>query len=144
MAELKEGDIVSIDTVTILNGFYGDAAITYPVGEVDAETKKLAKSKKKALRETVPEELEKGKKLREELSKGDLVLSIGAKEIQNIAAAASEVFNEPENVSVISFVPVFSCNLTVAPPVVISIMPSISTGLLSVALIGNVINFFIL
>lgn len=45
---LKDGDIVSIDTVTILNGFYGDAAITYPVGEVDAETKKLLEVTEKA------------------------------------------------------------------------------------------------
>lgn len=45
---LKNGDIVSIDTVTILNGFYGDAAITYPVGEVDAETKKLLEVTEKA------------------------------------------------------------------------------------------------
>lgn len=45
---LKEGDIVSIDTVTILNGFYGDAAITYPVGEVDLETKKLLEVTEKA------------------------------------------------------------------------------------------------
>src|SRR5215472_11935378 len=29
---LKEGDIVSIDTGVVLDGFYGDAAITDPVG----------------------------------------------------------------------------------------------------------------
>lgn len=45
---LKEGDIVSVDTVTILDGFYGDAAITYPVGEVDEETKKLLEVTEKA------------------------------------------------------------------------------------------------
>ncbi|MCI6153338.1 type I methionyl aminopeptidase [Fusobacterium perfoetens] len=45
---LKEGDIVSIDTVTILDGFYGDAAITYPVGEIDSETKKLLEVTEKA------------------------------------------------------------------------------------------------
>lgn len=38
---LQEGDIVSIDTVTELNGFYGDSAITFPVGEIDEESKKL-------------------------------------------------------------------------------------------------------
>ena len=38
---LEEGDIVSVDTVTILNGYYGDSAITFPVGNVDEETKKL-------------------------------------------------------------------------------------------------------
>ncbi|NME36282.1 MULTISPECIES: type I methionyl aminopeptidase [Fusobacterium] len=45
---LKEGDIVSIDTVTILDGFYGDAAITYPVGEIDSETKRLLEVTEKA------------------------------------------------------------------------------------------------
>ena len=38
---LQEGDIVSIDTVTVLNGYYGDSAITFPVGEIDEESKKL-------------------------------------------------------------------------------------------------------
>ena len=39
--KLKNGDIVSVDTVTILDGFFGDAAITYPVGEISEENKKL-------------------------------------------------------------------------------------------------------
>ena len=38
---LQEGDIVSVDTVAVLNGYYGDSAITYPVGEIDEESKKL-------------------------------------------------------------------------------------------------------
>src|SRR6202142_3608788 len=38
---LKKGDIVSIDTGVRLDGYYGDSAITVPVGEVSEETKKL-------------------------------------------------------------------------------------------------------
>lgn len=38
---LKEGDIISIDVGTIHEGFYGDAAITLAIGEVDAETHHL-------------------------------------------------------------------------------------------------------
>ena len=38
---LKEGDILTIDTVTVLDGYFGDAAITYAVGEIDEEAKKL-------------------------------------------------------------------------------------------------------
>ncbi len=38
---LKEGDIVSVDCGTIYKGFYGDSAYTFPVGEVDDETRKL-------------------------------------------------------------------------------------------------------
>lgn len=45
---LQEGDIVSIDTVTILDGYYGDAAITYPVGKIDDESKKLLEVTEKA------------------------------------------------------------------------------------------------
>src|SRR5215467_7542629 len=38
---LKNGDIVSIDTGVKLDGYYGDSAITVPVGEVSEETRKL-------------------------------------------------------------------------------------------------------
>ena len=37
----KNGDIVSIDTGAIYKGYYGDAAVTYAVGEVDEVSKKL-------------------------------------------------------------------------------------------------------
>src|SRR5213078_4437406 len=39
---LKEGDIVSIDCGVVLDSYYGDSAITVPVGsQVDPELKKL-------------------------------------------------------------------------------------------------------
>jgi len=38
---LKEGDIVSVDCGTLWKGYNGDSAYTFPVGEVDAETRKL-------------------------------------------------------------------------------------------------------
>jgi methionyl aminopeptidase len=38
---LKRGDIVSIDTGVKLDGYYGDSAITVPVGEVSERTNKL-------------------------------------------------------------------------------------------------------
>jgi methionyl aminopeptidase len=38
---LKEGDIVSLDFGAIYEGFYGDAAVTYPVGKVSAGARKL-------------------------------------------------------------------------------------------------------
>jgi methionyl aminopeptidase len=38
---LKAGDIVSIDCGVVLDGYYGDAAITVPVVDVSAELKKL-------------------------------------------------------------------------------------------------------
>ena len=38
---LKEGDIVSADIGTLYKGYNGDSAYTFPVGEVNAETRKL-------------------------------------------------------------------------------------------------------
>lgn len=38
---LSEGDILSIDFGLIAEGFYGDHAITFPVGKVDQETQRL-------------------------------------------------------------------------------------------------------
>lgn len=38
---LKSGDIVSIDTGVQLDGYYGDSAITVPIGAVSSETAKL-------------------------------------------------------------------------------------------------------
>ncbi|MFB3779071.1 MAG: type I methionyl aminopeptidase [Bryobacteraceae bacterium] len=46
---LKKGDIVSIDTGASLEGFYGDSAVTVPVGEVDARTEKLLRVTREAL-----------------------------------------------------------------------------------------------
>ncbi len=39
--KLKKGDIVSIDTGVQLNGYYGDSAVTVPVGEINESAKKL-------------------------------------------------------------------------------------------------------
>src|SRR5260370_17717691 len=38
---LKKGDIVSIDTGVKLDGYFGDSAITVPIGEVSEQTRKL-------------------------------------------------------------------------------------------------------
>lgn len=46
---LKDGDIVSVDCGTFLNGFCGDSAYTFTVGEVSAEIKQLLKVTKEAL-----------------------------------------------------------------------------------------------
>ena len=39
---LKKGDIVSIDTGVKLDGYYGDSAITVPIGEVSEQTQQAA------------------------------------------------------------------------------------------------------
>jgi len=39
--KLKEGDIISIDVGVCLDGYFGDAAITVPVGEISPEAARL-------------------------------------------------------------------------------------------------------
>ena len=46
---IKDGDIVSFDVGSLLNGFYGDAAITVAVGKVKPEHLKLVDVTKKSL-----------------------------------------------------------------------------------------------
>jgi len=46
---LKDGDIVSVDCGTLMNGFYGDSAYTFPVGEVDQEVLMLLERTKESL-----------------------------------------------------------------------------------------------
>jgi len=46
---LKEGDIISVDCGTLLNGFCGDSCYTFCVGEVSAEIKELLRVTKESL-----------------------------------------------------------------------------------------------
>jgi methionyl aminopeptidase len=47
--ELQAGDIISIDTGTMLNGFIGDSAYTFAVGEIDAKVQQLLRVTKESL-----------------------------------------------------------------------------------------------
>lgn len=46
---LKDGDIISVDCGTILNGFVGDSAYTFCVGEVEPTVRQLLTTTKEAL-----------------------------------------------------------------------------------------------
>lgn len=46
---LKEGDILGIDVGTIVDGYYGDAAMTIPIGKISNENEKLILCAKDAL-----------------------------------------------------------------------------------------------
>ena len=50
---IKEGDIVSVDTVALKNGFNGDAARTFIVGNVPKETRRLIDVTKQAFYEGI-------------------------------------------------------------------------------------------
>ena len=41
LRSLKTGDIISIDIGAVINGYYGDAAVTLPVGEISEEAARL-------------------------------------------------------------------------------------------------------
>ncbi len=47
--ELREGDVISVDCGTLINGYYGDSAYTFPVGEVKPEVMNLLKTTKESL-----------------------------------------------------------------------------------------------
>ncbi|SHJ86908.1 methionine aminopeptidase, type I [Malonomonas rubra DSM 5091] len=46
---LREGDILSIDFGLIIDGFYGDSAVTIPVGKIDETTQRLLDVTKESL-----------------------------------------------------------------------------------------------
>ncbi len=46
---LQEGDIVSVDCGVILNGYYGDSAYSFPVGDIGEGIKKLLEVTKQSL-----------------------------------------------------------------------------------------------
>ncbi len=66
---LLEGDIISVDCGVVKNGFYGDHAYTFAVGEVSEEVKKLLKVTKESLYLGIAE-MVKGKRM------GDLSFAI--------------------------------------------------------------------
>ena len=47
--ELKDGDVISVDVGVFKNGFHGDSAYTFAIGDVPAEIKKLLRVTKDSL-----------------------------------------------------------------------------------------------
>ncbi len=46
---LKEGDIIGLDIGVMVDGYYGDAAVTVPVGAISAEARRLLRVTEEAL-----------------------------------------------------------------------------------------------
>lgn len=59
---LQEGDIISIDLGGVLDGYYGDSAVTFPVGEVSTEAQQLMDAAGEALERGI-EQTRVGKRL---------------------------------------------------------------------------------
>ncbi|MGI9953029.1 type I methionyl aminopeptidase [Moorellaceae bacterium AZ2] len=49
LKKLAEGDIISIDIGAVINGYCGDAAATFPVGDIDEEKRRLLEVTREAL-----------------------------------------------------------------------------------------------
>jgi methionyl aminopeptidase len=47
--ELKDGDVVSVDVGAFKNGYHGDSAYTFAIGEIDEEVKRLLRVTKTSL-----------------------------------------------------------------------------------------------
>ena len=81
---LKAGDIVSIDCGVVLDGYYGDAAITVPVGgEITPELKKLLEVTEQSLYRGI-----------EKVRIGNSVGDVGAAVQQYVEAAGFSVVRE--------------------------------------------------
>ncbi len=55
---LKEGDVVSVDCGVLKNGFFGDSAYTFMIGEVDPEVKALLEATKESLYKGIEQAVE--------------------------------------------------------------------------------------
>lgn len=58
---IKAGDIISVDCGVNRNGYYGDAAFTKIIGKVSNKTKRLVKTTKKCLYESIKKAIPGGK-----------------------------------------------------------------------------------
>jgi len=80
---LEAGDIVSIDCGAIIEGWHADAAITVPVGEVDAESQRLMDVTRNALESAIHASVE-----------GNRLGDIGAAAEREVIAARFGVVRE--------------------------------------------------
>lgn len=56
--KLKDGDIIGVDIGVYADGFFGDAAYTFPVGNIDPETARLLKVTEEALYQGIAQAVE--------------------------------------------------------------------------------------
>lgn len=73
---LRDGDILSVDVGAIYEGFHGDAAITFPIGDVPEEVSQLVKVTEESLKAGI-----------EQARAGNRIGDIGAA-VQEVAEAA--------------------------------------------------------
>lgn len=55
LRKLENGDIISIDLGAVYQGYFGDSAVTFPVGEISKEAERLLAVTKQALFQGIPQ-----------------------------------------------------------------------------------------
>ena len=58
---LQEGDILSIDFGVLYQGYYGDSAKTFAIGEIDAETQRLVTATRESLERAIEKSVPGGR-----------------------------------------------------------------------------------
>jgi methionyl aminopeptidase len=82
---LKEGDIIGVDVGTIVDGYYGDNAETFPVGKIDKSIERLLSATRNSLYKGIAEARD-GKRL------GDVSSAIEAEAVKNGFSVVKDLY----------------------------------------------------
>jgi methionyl aminopeptidase len=125
--ELKDGDIVSFDFGVVHQGFYGDSARTFAVGEVPAEVRRLLSVTERSLYEGIGMAKNQGNLLDISLAVQKYVESHGYSVVKRFVGhgIGRHLHEKPE---VPNFVPKGSGPLTLRPGMVLAIEPMVAMG----------------
>jgi methionyl aminopeptidase len=82
---LKEGDIIGVDVGTIVDGYYGDNAETFPVGKIDKLVERLLSATRNSLYKGIAEARD-GKRL------GDVSSAIEAEAVKNGFSVVKDLY----------------------------------------------------
>ncbi len=61
--KLKDGDVLSVDFGVVLDGFYGDAAVTMPIGKICEKAEKLLRVTRESLNLAIEQAVQIGKRI---------------------------------------------------------------------------------
>jgi methionyl aminopeptidase len=133
---LKEGDIVSFDMGVIYEGFYGDSARTYAVGEVPDETARLLKVTQESLMKGIEKALS-----------GNNLYDISAAVQQHVENAGFQVVRRfvghgigrklHEKPEIPNFVPFGLPGVPLRPGMVLAIEPMVTAGTYEVEVLSD-------
>ncbi len=123
---LSKGDIIGIDVGTIIDGYYGDVAETFPVGEISKKAKTLLSVTRECLERGI-KQCRKGKRI------GDVSSAIETYAVKNGYSVVRDMFGHGvgKNLHEDPLVPNFGSPGTgpkLEPGMVFAIEPMLNTG----------------